>query len=550
MLSEPRRKYQPFPPINLPDRQWPSKTIERAPTWVSVDLRDGNQALIEPMNVSEKLELFDLLVHLGFKEIEIGFPAAAQVEFDFVRTLIEKKLIPSDVWVQVLTQAREHLIHRTFEALEGAENVIVHLYNSTSAVQRRVVFGLGQDEIAGLAVEGTKLVKKLAGERKGGNLRFEYSPESFTGTELDFAKRICENVMDVWQPTTEEKIILNLPSTVELATPNVYADQIEWMCRNLADRDKAIISVHTHNDRGTAVAAAELAQMAGAERVEGTLFGYGERTGNVDVVTLALNLYSQGVNPNLDFSKLDEVSRTLTKCTDNPIHQRHPYAGELVFTAFSGSHQDAISKGMKTWNADPSQVWDVPYIPIDPKDMGRDYTTIIRVNSQSGKGGVSYLLRAEAGFDLPRLMQPEFGQVVQQLAETTGKEIAPEQIETAFRNEYLDRSEPFALLSHEEEQIGDHVTCHAVIRKCGKEQALVGRGNGPIAAFVDGLKTIAPVEVLAFQEHSLGHGAEAKAAAYCQLRFEGKTGWGAGVHESTATASFLSVLSALNRLSN
>lgn len=515
--------------------------------WVSVDLRDGNQALIEPMGISEKLEMFSLLVRLGFKEIEVAFPAAAQIEFDFVRTLIEQKFIPDDVYIQVLTQAREHLIRRTFEAVEGAKNVVLHMYNSTSTVQRRVVFEKSEDEILDLAVQGTKLVKELTKQSKCEHIRYEYSPESFTGTELPFAKRVCESVMDVWEPTTEERIILNLPSTVELATPNVYADQIEWMTRNVRDRDKVIYSVHSHNDRGCAVAAAELAQMAGADRVEGTLFGYGERTGNVDVVTLALNLYAQGVDPGLDFSHLNEVVSTVTKCTDNQVHMRHPYAGELVFTAFSGSHQDAISKGMKLWSAAPDQIWDVPYIPVDPQDLGRDYTTIIRVNSQSGKGGVAYVLKEEAGFEIPKAMQPDFSNVVQKIAEATGKEISPEEIVRAFREEYLDRKTPFELLMHEEEQNGEQISCHAVIVHEGRERPLSGRGNGPIDAFVSSLQGIVDVEVLAFSEHSMSHGASAIATAYVRARVGDKMMFGAGAAANATTASLRAVLSAINR---
>ncbi len=548
MLSEPSRKYRAFPKIDLPDRQWPNKTIERAPTWVSVDLRDGNQALVEPMNVAEKLELFELLVRIGIKEIEVGFPSAAQVEFDFVRTLIDNNLIPDDVWIQFLTQARPHLIERTFEAVKGAKNVILHLYNSTSTVQRRVVFRMDQEGVLGLAVEGTKLVKDYVEKMPETNFRYEYSPESFTGTELDFAVRVCDAVMDVWQPTPEKKIILNLPSTVELATPNIYADQIEWVCRNLKRRDLAEISLHTHNDRGTAVAAAELGQMAGADRVEGTLFGYGERTGNVDLVTLALNLYSQGVSPRLDLSHLDEVSALVTKCTDNPIHIRHPYSGELVFTAFSGSHQDAISKGMKEWSDDPTKIWDVPYIPIDPKDIGRDYTTIIRVNSQSGKGGVAYVLKEEAGFDLPRAMQPEFSQVIQSLAERTGKEIGGEEIVVAFMNEYLERKSPLDLVHDEGEQHSNEYVCTAVLLQEGRERPFDGSGNGPIAAFVNALSSIAKFEILDYSEHSLSFGASAKAAAYVKLQLGTKVLWGVGTDENATRASYRAVLSAANRL--
>jgi len=547
VIPEPSRKYRPFQPIDLPNRQWPNRTIDKAPTWVSVDLRDGNQALIEPMNVAEKLEMFQLLVQIGFKEIEVGFPSASQVEFDFVRLLIERNLVPSDVWIQVLTQAREHLIRRTFESLDGCERAIVHLYNSTSTVQRRTVFRMSQDQIAELAVNGTKLVKELT-DQTSTQIRYEYSPESFTGTELDFSKRICEEVMEVWQPTVQDRIVLNLPSTVELATPNVYADQIEWICRNLKERDKAIISVHTHNDRGCAVAAAELSQMAGAERVEGTLFGYGERTGNVDLVTLALNLYSQGVDPHLDLSKLDEISHVVGKCTDEPLHPRHPYSGELVFTAFSGSHQDAISKGMAEWNSDPSRIWDVPYIPLDPKDIGRDYRTIIRVNSQSGKGGAAYLLREEAGFELPRQMQPEFGAVIQKVAEDTGSELSPERIAQEFAREYLERTEPYHLVRHEEQLLEGTVECRAVIAFDGREESIGGKGNGPIDAFSAALQTLVPFEVVTFQEHSLGAGADCRAAAYVLCKRDKRSLWGAAVDHSATTSTIRAILSAINRI--
>ncbi|MFZ4506639.1 MAG: 2-isopropylmalate synthase [Fimbriimonas sp.] len=546
MLTRPSQKYRAFAPIDLPDRQWPSRTLTQAPRWCSVDLRDGNQALVEPMNIHEKLELFELLVQIGFKEIEIGFPSASQIEFDFVRTLIERNLIPSDVKVQVLTQAREHLIRRSFEALEGAENIILHLYNSTSATQRRVVFRMSQDEVLGLAVEGTKLVRSLANDLKGSNVQFEYSPESFTGTELDFALRICEAVSDTWGATHDAPIILNLPSTVELATPNVYADQIEWFCRQLSDRDRAVISVHTHNDRGTAVAAAELSQMAGAQRVEGTLFGYGERTGNVDIVTLALNLYSQGIHPGLDLSRLEHVAQIVTKCTDNPIHPRHPYAGELVFTAFSGSHQDAISKGMKEYADDPMRIWDVPYIPVDPHDIGRDYTTIIRVNSQSGKGGTAYVLKAEAGYDLPKGFQQEFSGVIQRLADATGKEVSAEEIVRAFTASYLEGG-PIQLLSAQTEQ-GDEVSFIAQIDVSGEIQTVEGKGNGPIDAFVAALAAVFPCEVVTFSEHSLGLGSDAQAVAYANVRLDDRSGWGAGIDTNATTASFRAILSAIGRL--
>jgi 2-isopropylmalate synthase len=544
----PASKYRAFEPVDLPDRQWPGRRIEQPPIWVSVDLRDGNQALVQPMDVGEKLELFQLLVALGFKEIEIGFPSASQTEFDFVRLLIDRNLIPGDVWVQVLTPAREHLIRRTVESLYGCERAIVHLYNSTSAVQRRVVFGMDEDQVVQLAVDGTQLVKHLCAMQPRTHFRYEYSPESFTATELWFAKRICESVLETWQPTEDQPVILNLPATVELATPNIYADQIEWMCRNVVGANKAIISVHTHNDRGCAVAAAEFAQMAGATRVEGTLFGYGERTGNVDLVTLALNLYSQGIDPHLDLGLLDDIGRVVSKCTDETVHPRHPYSGELVFTAFSGSHQDAISKGMKEWEGHSGSRWEVPYIPIDPKDIGRDYRSIIRVNSQSGKGGAAYILRERTGLELPRAMQAEFGHLVQERAERSGSEVPAEELVEMFFREYVGRFTPYELILHEEQQLGEDVACHVVLCEDGRERAFAGRGNGPIAAFADAIQQVVPVEILGFHEHSLGSGAGSKAAAYIRTKIGDHTAWGVGIDVNSSTASMRAILSAVNRI--
>src|SRR5579883_1686358 len=445
MTAMPIHKYRPFPPIDLPDRTWPSRTIDKAPIWCSVDLRDGNQALIEPMGPERKRRMFDLLLELGFKEIEVGFPAASETDWTFVREIIEQDLIPDDVTIQVLTQSRAELIDKTFAAIRGARRAIVHLYNSTSELQRRVVFGLDRAGIVDIAVTGARQIRDLAAKMPETEIVYQYSPESFSGTELDFAVEICEAVMDVWQPTPEKKVIINLPGTVEMATANVHADQIEWFGRHVRNRDSIIMSLHPHNDRGSAVAATELGLLAGAERVEGTLFGNGERTGNVDIITVALNMYMQGVDPGLDFSNINAIRAVYEKCTRMDIHARHPYAGELVFTAFSGSHQDAIHKGMVAQMANPEAPWEVPYLPIDPKDIGRTYEAIIRINSQSGKGGVSYILATDFGFKLPKLMQAEFGKIINDLADSTGAELLPDQIYEAFEKEYLRRSGPLAL---------------------------------------------------------------------------------------------------------
>ncbi len=545
MPVEAWRRYRPFPPVDLPDRTWPNKTIDRAPVWCSVDLRDGNQALVEPMGVEEKLEMFRLLVRLGFKEIEVAFPSASEVEFEFVRTLIDGGMIPDDVTIQVLTQAREHLIRRTFDAVRGSKQAIVHLYNSTSTLQRRVVFGMDESGITQLAVEGARLIRELADAMPETDVRMEYSPESFTGTELPFALRICSEVAAVWGPTPEKPMIVNLPSTVEMATPNVYADQIEWMGRHLPNRESIVLSVHTHNDRGTAVASSELAMMAGADRVEGTIFGYGERTGNVDLATLALNLMSQGVEPGLDFSDLAGVIETVTRLTDNPVHPRHPYAGELVFTAFSGSHQDAINKGMQSLS---DARWEVPYLTIDPRDLGRTFEAIIRVNSQSGKGGVAWILRLEHGLELPKAMQAEFAQVVQRIAERTATEVKPDAIWGAFRAEYLERNEPYEVLDAETTPTGLRVH----LRVDGEVREMVAEGNGPIEAFVRILHDAgaAPFELVSFREHSLGAGADARAAAYVALRRGETERFGAGLDANTTLASLRAVVSALNRLSS
>jgi 2-isopropylmalate synthase len=552
-------KYQPFPPINLPDRQWPSRTITAAPVWCSVDLRDGNQALAIPMSVAEKVELFKLLVEIGFKEIEVGFPAASQIEFDFLRRLVEDALIPDDVTVQVLVQAREPLIYRTFEALAGVKRAIVHLYNSTSPLQRRVVFGMSRAEIVEIAVRGTELVKRLAPTLPDAHIRFEYSPESFSATELDFALEICEAVLAVWEPTAAEPMILNLPATVEMATPNIHADQIEWFCRHLRRRDQAIISLHTHNDRGAGVAATELGLLAGAERVEGTLFGNGERTGNVDIVTLALNLYTQGADPGLDFGDINRVRAIYEHCTRMDVHPRHPYAGDLVFTAFSGSHQDAINKGMAAQDPTPGALWQVPYLPIDPKDIGRSYEAIIRINSQSGKGGVAYVLETEYGIEMPKAMHVEFGKVINELADQYGVELTPQQIWQTFQQTYLRADQPFRLesfrttTSHTEEGAST-VHCVAKVAVDGVSHELCATGNGPINAFVNAMKEElvadfnADFNIVSYAEHSLGEGSRAEAIAYLQIRTPaGATFFGAATDTNIELASIRGVLCALNR---
>lgn len=548
-------KYQPFQPIPLPDRQWPSRTIIAAPIWCSVDLRDGNQALPIPMGIKEKLEMFQLLVDIGFKEIEVGFPSSSQIEFDFVRLLIEQKLIPDDVTIQVLVQARDELITRTFESLRGAKKAIVHLYNSTSPLQRRVVFGLDKPDIVTIAAHGAKLVKELVATLPDTRIIMEYSPESFSSTEVEFALEICEAVVDVWQPTPENKIILNLPVTVEVATPNIHADQIEWFCRHLRHRENAIISLHTHNDRGTGVACTELGLLAGADRVEGTLFGNGERTGNVDIVTVALNMYTQGIDPGLDFSDISAISVAAEKCTRLGMPIRHPYAGELVFTAFSGSHQDAINKGMTAQDTTPGALWQVPYLPIDPKDIGRSYEAIIRINSQSGKGGVAYVMDTEFGYQLPKAMHIELGKIIKDLADESGEELSGTQIFQAFEQEYLHRDEPFAFESFSVERIAGQdgskaVACIAHISIDGIVRELHGRGNGPIDAFVQALNQgdVAEFKVLTYAEHALEQGAEAQAIAYIQIQTASRgTFFGAAIDTNIEIAAIKAVLSALNR---
>jgi 2-isopropylmalate synthase len=547
MLKDPAEKYRAFAPVALSDRTWPDKTITAAPLWCSVDLRDGNQALIEPMDAARKRRMFDLLVKTGFKEIEVGFPAASQTDFDFVRELIEKNLIPQDVTIQVLTQARPELIARSFEALRGARRAIMHLYNSTSTLQRRVVFGLDRPGIIDIAVKGAQWVREHAERQTDTEWVLQYSPESFTGTELDFAVEICDAVNAVWQPTPQRKVILNLPATVEMATPNTYADQIEWFGRHIGKRDSIILSVHPHNDRGTAVAAAELAVMAGADRVEGTLFGNGERTGNVDVVTLALNLYTQGVHPGLDFSNINESARCAEYCNQLPIHPRHPYVGDLVFTAFSGSHQDAIKKGLAARRDE--DLWEVPYLPIDPRDVGRTYESVIRVNSQSGKGGISYLLERDYGLTMPRRLQIEFSQVVQAVTDATGKELSAEQIWALFEEEYLGTQGDYVYGSHQlshsrKDRNMERLTLKLKCREQGT--VLHGEGNGPIDALVDALGL--QFDVLSYEEHSVGSGSGARAVAFVEITTPARaTLFGVGVHENIITASLLAVLSAVNR---
>ena len=547
-------KYTPFPQIDLPERQWPSRTITHAPIWASVDLRDGNQALATPMTVDEKLELFELLIKIGFKEIEVGFPSASDTEFNFIRRLVDEKRIPADVTLQVLVQAREHLIRRTFESLEGVSKAIVHLYNSTSPVQRRVTFNKTKDEIKAIAVEGTRLVKSLVETIPGTQIRFQYSPESFSDTEVDYALEVCEAVMAEWAPSEDDKIILNLPATVEVATPNVHADQIEWFCRNLKERKKAYISLHTHNDRGTGVAATELGLLAGADRVEGTLFGNGERTGNLDIVTVALNLYTQGVDSALDLSELEHIRRVYERVTRMTVHERHPYAGDLVFTAFSGSNQDAIKKGMDLRSKEDTEGarWEVPYLAIDPEDIGRDYEAIIRINSQSGKGGVAYILARDFGLNLPKAIHPEVGMVVNETADQGSRELSPQEVHEVFMKAYVNLEAPMQLLSIEREDFSKsgEVKVEAEIRMHGISNRLTGTGNGPISAFVDALeqKGYKDFQLLDYRQHSIGGGSKTKAAAYIQIKNDdGSVSFGCGINANIELAGLHALVSAYNR---
>lgn len=545
-------KYRPYSQVDLPNRQWPNNTMTKAPIWCSVDLRDGNQALITPMNLDQKLELFDLLLKLGFKEIEVGFPSASKVEYDFLRTLVEKKMIPDDVTIQVLVQAREHLIERTFEALEGVKKATVHLYNSTSVAQRKIVFQKEKQEIIDLALEGVDMVKERA-EKFDGDIMLEYSPESFTGTELEFAAEICNAVTNRWGISAERKVIINLPATVEMATPNVYADQIEWMSRHLDNREHIFISTHTHNDRGTSVAATELALLAGADRVEGTLLSNGERTGNVDIITLALNLYTQGIDPKLDFSDLNTVVDIVERCTDIETHVRHPYVGELVYTAFSGSHQDAIKKGMAYQRSKHDSLWEVPYLPIDPEDVGRTYESIIRINSQSGKGGVAYVLEERFGYQLPKKMHPEIGRIVQAVTDSEGRELSPEEIKKIFEETYFHPESHIELIdfaTHSKTVKDSTVYCRLNYRYNGKEYETQGSGNGPIDACKKALRKVYPhpFTIRSYSEHSCGEKSDAKAVAYIEIETEAyDTYFGVGTDTDITFASVKALFSALNR---
>ncbi len=545
MLKNPATKYRPFTPVNLPDRTWPSRTITQAPIWMSTDLRDGNQALFEPMDAARKMRMFKTLVAIGFKEIEVAFPSASETDFNFVRELIEGGHIPDDVTIEVLTQARDDLIERTFASLRGAKRAIVHLYNATAPEFRKIVFGLDRDGVKQLAVNAARTIKRCADAATDTQFTLQYSPETFTATELDFAKEVCDAVFDVWQPTPERKSIVNLPATVEIGTPNYYADQIEWMHRNLARRDSLILSVHPHNDRGTAVAAAELAVMAGADRIEGCLFGNGERTGNVDLVTLALNLYTQGVDPGLDFSQINEVARTAEECTQLPVHPRHPYVGDLVFTAFSGSHQDAIKKGFAVQRADA--MWEVPYLPIDPNDLGRTYDSIIRVNSQSGKGGIAYLLEQGYGVALPRRMQVDFSAAVQRLTDESGHEVTSAQIWALFQQEYVESDTPLRYVSHELTERDGRETIVLTVDVHGERRVLHGEGNGPLDALMHALRT--PLRIQHYEERALSQGADAKAIAIAELAGAGVRGsaFGVGVDANLTTASLRAVISGVNR---
>lgn len=554
MKSDHVHKYPKAKQIPLAQREWPSRVIEKAPIWTSVDLRDGNQALAIPMTINEKLEFFDHLVKTGFKEIEVGFPSASETEFQFIRQLIEEKRIPKDVSIQVLVQAREHLIKKTIESLEGAHSAIVHLYNSTSPLQRKVTFNKSKDDIKQIAIDGTKLVKSHCKDLKGTHIRFEYSPESFSDTEVDYALEVCEAVMDVWEPTEENPIILNLPATVEVSTPNVYADQIEWFCKHLKQRKSAIISLHTHNDRGTGVAATELGLLAGADRVEGTLFGNGERTGNLDIVTVALNLYAQGIDPQLDFSDLNTLKTVYEKITRMKVPERQPYSGDLVFTAFSGSHQDAIKKGIdrrkKISNEDP--LWEVPYLLIDPKDIGRDYQAIIRINSQSGKGGVAYILNEDYGLDLPKVMHPEVGNIVNAQADQQSAELKADTIYQIFQSEYVNISTPLETLQIEQQtdKTGDSVHLKANVNYKGSPYKIEGKGNGPISAFVDALDQQGwkNFTLKDYRQHSIGSGSKTEAAAYVQIEHSnGKDFFGCGIDANIEKAGLKALVSAFNR---
>ncbi|QHI96899.1 2-isopropylmalate synthase [Xylophilus rhododendri] len=550
MLQQPASKYRSFPPVGLKDRTWPDQVVSKPPVWCSVDLRDGNQALIEPMDVARKMKMFETLVAIGFKEIEVGFPSASQIEFDFLRMLIEENRIPDDVTIQVLTQAREPLIRRTFEALQGVPRAIVHLYNATAPVMRRVVLGMDEDQIVALAETNARMFKDLAAEQPATQWTFQYSPEMYSNTELDFSKRVIDAVTAVWQPTPERKCIINLPTTVECSTPNIFADMVEWTIRHVERRDSIVISVHPHNDRGTGTATAELSLMAGADRLEGCLFGNGERTGNLDLVNVALNLYTQGVSPGLDFSQIDEIRRTVEHCNQLPVHPRHPYVGELVYTSFSGSHQDAIKKAFAARRED--DIWDMPYLPIDPKDLGRSYEAVIRVNSQSGKGGISYLLESEYGLELPRRLQIEFSQVVQQHMDATGKEFSAKDIYELFEREYrVDEVQaPIHRVVEDTGAKGSTVQLDATIDWEGQSRQLAGQGSGPIDAFVAGLQAItgSSIRVIDYHQHAIGAGADARSVAYVEVQVDGGKGvFGAGIDANIVSASLKAILSGVSR---
>ena len=549
-MDNPTNKYSAFKPIDLENRKWPEKTIKNAPIWCSVDLRDGNQALIEPMGAERKNRMFDLLCNIGFKEIEVGFPSASQTDYDFVRDLIENKKIPSDVKIQVLTQAREDLIKKTFESLKGSSKAIVHFYNSTSTLQRKVVFNQDKNGVKKIATDAAQLIKNLAEENSSTEWTFEYSPESFTGTELDYARDVCDAVVDILKSVSKNKIIINLPATVEMSTPNIYGDQIEWMNKNLKNRNDICLSLHPHNDRGTAVAASEFGLMAGADRVEGTLFGNGERTGNVDVVTIALNMLTQGIDPKLDFSNINSVMREVEYCNQLPVHPRHPYAGDLVFTAFSGSHQDAIKKGFNAIKNSNDPKWEVPYLPIDPADLGRNYEAVVRINSQSGKGGVAFLLEKDHGVSLPRRLQISLSQKIQKLADETGKEISSSQIWEIFEESYLSPKNNFSYIKHESSSKDEIHTLELTMNMQNSETLIKGSGNGPFDSFINGLskKIGMQIKVADYHQTAISSGSDAKAAAYIELEKDGKTFWGVGINPNTTRASFDAIIVGLSKL--
>jgi len=556
IINNSASKYKAFKPIDLTDRLWPSQSIKTSPRWCSVDLRDGNQALIEPMGEERKLRMFNMLLEIGFTEIEVGFPSASQTDFDFVRTIINENLIPNDVTIQALTQARPELIKRTFEALEGAKRAIVHVYNSTSTLQRKVVFRSDEKGIMRIATDGAKWVADESEKFPKTDWTFEYSPESFTGTELPYAVDVCNAVNEVWKPNSEKQTIINLPATVEMASPNIYADQIEWMCRNLENRENVIVSLHPHNDRGTAVAATELGVMAGADRVEGTLFGNGERTGNVDLVTLSLNMLTQGIDPNLDFSNINQIMREAEYCNQLPVHPRHPYAGDLVFTAFSGSHQDAIKKGLTEMRNSNQEIWEVPYLPIDPQDVGRSYEAVIRINSQSGKGGVAYLLEKDHGLNMPRRLQIEFSQVIQKIADDSGKEISPSNVWEKFQSTYLNDSGVYEFIEHNinSKANKDGTQSDEIIiglKFNSQHISIEGMGNGPIDAMINAVKNHFNMDITIsdYHQHAISSGSDAKAVAYSELSLNGQSMWGVGIHQNTVIAGLQSVISGLNRLS-